>query len=68
MELTVQFDIKYTNSLIDFSPDPKLAGCVTQPPVALAAHYQHFHLGGFIQNDHLHIIDNGKGHDKYGNK
>ena len=53
---------------MEVSPDPKLAGCVTQPPVALAAHYQHFHLGGFVQNDHLHIIDNGKGHDKAGNK
>ena len=34
--LTVAYDIEDTKSLIKFSPDPKLAGCVTQPPMTLA--------------------------------
>ena len=36
--LTVVYDIEDTNYLIKFSPDPKLAGCVTQPPVTLTVH------------------------------
>ena len=34
--LTVAYDIKDTIFFIKFSPDPKLAGCVTQPPMTLA--------------------------------
>jgi len=51
--------------MLGFSPDPELTSCVAQPPVALADHCQRWKK--LFQN-HLHIIDNGKGHDKAGNK
>ena len=64
--LTVAYDIEDTNSLIKFSPDPKLAGCVTQPPMTLAVERIGEKTVRFVKN--LHVVDNGKGHYKDGNK